>query len=83
MNKNKLKDNVLIKKKSLAILLKERGIKRIKPSAFALIEKEAREEIVMLAEKAKGNMIINGRKTLMDEDIRAALSIRKERTFEI
>ena len=75
------KDNSLIKKKGLALFLKREKITRIEPSAMSLIQREIIESLVNRIKKARENMIINGRKTLKEEDFYK--SDKKEEYFEI
>jgi histone H3/H4 len=70
MNKNKEKDNTLIKRKKLIILLKTEGINRITPSALQELDKNISEEIQNMAKKLKEKMVIDGRKTLLIGDVK-------------
>ena len=76
MIKNEQKANTLIKRKNLILFLKEREIKRISPNALIEIEKEICSFLEKKAEQAKQNAFINGRKTIIPEDV----SLSKEKS---
>ena len=77
------KDNTLIKKNKLILFLRENGINRIKPSALRLIEEIIKSNISNILIIAKENMNINGRKTILDEDIKSFETESKKESFEI
>ncbi len=77
------KDNTLIKKNKLILFLRENVINRIKPSALRLIEEIIKSNISNILIIAKENMNINGRKTILDEDIKSFETESKKESFEI
>lgn len=66
MDKNKDKANILIKK-NLKEFLKTMQIKRINSEGLIYIESFIKEQIIILAERAKQQMIIQGKRTLDKE----------------
>jgi len=82
MKKNKSKDNILIKKKTLILILKKSGIKRTAPESVLLLERYFNADAEKIADMLKDELRIHGRKTLLEEDVRSALKrLRNEESF--
>ena len=69
MFKSSLKHNALIKRKALVLMLHEKGINRINPAAMRLLEEEISSDIEKKIDILRERMIIQGRRTLLKEDI--------------
>lgn len=78
MEKNKKKDNTLIKRRNLVLLLKKAGINRISKQALEEIEIKARENLEKMAVLLKQTITIKGKKTLEKPDI---LDLKQDETF--
>lgn len=79
MRKNNKKDNTLIKRKRLVLILKEKGVKRVNVNALVFLERHIEKEIEIIAELLNEEIIIKGKKTLEKEDVRSVLEkLRKE-----
>jgi histone H3/H4 len=83
MKKSNKKDNGLLKTNRLVKLVKTIGIKRISPEALNLLNNEIRDYITEIIAKSRENMIINGRKTLAEDDIRKSINKTEKLDFEI
>ena len=84
MVKNKIKDNILIRRR-LAGKLKERGIVRVNREALDEIDDFISEELDRLAEHLKVSISIKGKKTLEKKDVAEVVEDIKKRSeyFEI
>lgn len=69
MIKIKHYNNTLIKRKNLLILIKKAGIKRISKDALDLMEQYFKDELNILSNLLREEIMVNGRKTLKKEDI--------------
>ncbi len=83
MKKSNKKDNGLLKTNRLVKLVKTVGIRRISPEALNLLNNEIRDYITEIIAKSRENMIINGRKTLAEDDIRKSINKTEKLEFEI
>ncbi len=81
MIKNKLKDNTLIKRKNLIIVLKKYGISRTSPDALKKIESLITEDIKKLASALSEIIKIKGRKTLLTRDIEEIIEEKKSKKY--
>lgn len=72
MDKNKKNDNLLIKK-NLILILNKHGVTRVSPDSIQLLEKYFNEFLLNLASVLREEMITHGRKTLKKEDVKNAL----------
>ncbi len=70
MKKSNRNNNKLIKRKNLIQILKEQGITRIKPQALTAIEAIYKQSIKDLAGELKEKLIIKGKKTLEESDVK-------------
>jgi len=79
------KVNTLIKRKNLVLKLKTLGVKRVSPESVLFLEKFLEDNLEKIIEVAKEKMIVNGRKTLVEEDVKKALENlnKKEEGFEV
>ena len=84
MVKNKIRDNVLIRR-CLVGKLKEEGIVRVNREALDEIDDFISEEIDRLAEHLKVSISIRGKKTLERKDVAEVVEDIKKRSeyFEI
>ena len=79
MKKNKSKDNTLIKRKNLVLILKKAGVKRAAPGSVLQLENYFNAEAEKIADMLKEELRTHGRKTLMKEDVRNVLrKLKKE-----
>ena len=83
-NSNK-KDNILIKRNKLVLMMKKAGIKRINKECFNLIEKDITAYLIKFTETLKEETLINGRETLKKEDVEKVINRlqKKENNWEI
>lgn len=82
--KEKIKlDNSLIKRNNLIILLKKNGIKRFNKDALKMLEQKLKEKAEILAELLSRKLMLEGRKTLKEEDVQSLDKNAEERAFEI
>jgi len=68
MNKIKKKDNPLIKRKNLILLLKKAGISRVNKKAIKEIENKIKAYLTNLALLLKQAITIKGKKTLEKQE---------------
>lgn len=78
MIKNKQKDNTLIKRKNLVLLLKQNNLRRVSPIALNAIEKNIHDYITSLSIVLKERLTIKGKKTLEKKDIEEILKNQSE-----
>lgn len=83
MEKSKKKNNTLIKRRNLILQIKKAGIKRISPDAVYLLERELEKNLSNIIEKIKEEIIIQGRKTVKEQDVKNVFSKTKEEFWEI
>ncbi len=83
MEKSKKKNNTLIKRRNLILQIKKAGIKRISPDAVYLLERELEKNLRNIIEKIKEEIIIQGRKTVKEQDVKNVFSKTKEEFWEI
>ena len=69
MEKNKRKNNPLIKRNVALEILKERGIKRANREAIEAFGQKLEDRARVWAEVLERKLMINGRKTLKKEDM--------------
>lgn len=79
MENNKKKDNALIKKNGLILMMKNFGVKRISPEALLLLEKYFKSLLEKSFRLLKQEIDINGRKTAKKEDILVIIEKLKSR----
>ena len=82
MNKIKKKDNPLIKRKNLILVLKKAGISRVNKKAIEEIENKIKAYLTNLALSLKQAITIKGKKTLEKQDI-LALENKDESFWEV
>ncbi|MBU2523334.1 MAG: NFYB/HAP3 family transcription factor subunit [Nanoarchaeota archaeon] len=73
----------IIKRNNLALLLKKHGIKRLNKNALKMIEKKLEEKAEIMAELIARKLMLEGRKTLKEEDISSLDKPAEKRVFEI
>ena len=83
MNKNRKKDNTLIKRKNLILMLKQAGINRVSEDALGEIGKALARYVEKLIPALKEELAVSGRATLKKEDIISIIRKRKEEFWEI
>jgi len=85
MEKKSNKDNSLIKRKNLVLMMKKEGIMNISKDSLDLLEGEIERYLESLVVLMKEEMLINGRRTLKKEDVRVVLDDRnkKEDVWEV
>lgn len=81
MTKGIKKGNRLIKNKEIIRILNNAGIYRISKEALNELEKEIRKEITNTAQLLAQKIIIKGKKTLEQEDVREVISRKDEEEF--
>lgn len=79
MANNRKKDNTLIKRSGLILVLNRHGIKRINPEAVVLLEKHLRNNLEVISDLLKQEIDINGRKTARKEDALAVIEKLKSK----
>ena len=83
MKKNINSNNSLIKRNNLIILLKEHGIKRFNKAALKMLEQKIKEKTEIIVESLSRELILQGRKTLKEEDISSLDKPAEKMAFEI
>jgi histone H3/H4 len=82
MIKNKLKDNSLIKKNNLIVLMKQHGVNRVDKESINCLENETANFLDKVVLLLKEEMTINGRKTLRKQDVKKAIKkLNHKETF--
>ena len=85
MKKNIKKDNTLIKRVNLINQIKKIGIKRVNAKSIKLLENYLEENVEKISLMLKEEMIINGRNTLLEQDVKKVFDKLKkeERGWEV
>lgn len=79
MEKNKKRDNTLIKRKNLVLELNKKGINRISPESILILEQYFKDSLGRIVEMLREEVIVHGRRTLKREDVLAVLEkLKKE-----
>ncbi len=76
------KDNKLINRKSLVLLLKNHGINRVSPDALIFIETYLNSHFKKIIPLLKEEMLVKGKRTLQKRDIDEVLT-KEENYWEI
>jgi len=79
-NKSSL-PNSLIKRKNLANIFNNLGIKRISPKAYTEFEKQINLEVTEISKVLAQKIIIKGKRTLEGKDVDEAFSERKGKNY--